>query len=373
MAFTINTILEKHVDKKGLQAITIQVIFERMKAFAPSGIKIIASDYSNGNVINNPLRKKYNLLLQSKMNDIRERLLDASINKQVITLPILKDIVKGNAITKVEVTLVDFFGVIMRESAHNLSEGRLKHYKVMQAKVTIFDKNVLVSDVDYNWLLRFEKYLLKTGIVNNTLKSNMSILNAILNRAVKKDLLEKNPFVKYDMPKVDATEAIYLTTEELASFQGVVEAIGESSMKRSGYYFLLSCYFGYRISDSLVFDPSVNIINGSAVIRAKKNGKTVNMPVLPFMQKIIDYVGANPINLSEQKVRDYVKKIAELAGITKHVKFHTARHTFAMNLLNKGVGREFVADLLGDTIDVSKIYAHIANEALHKEIWDKLG
>ena len=373
MAFSVSTILENHIDKKGLQAVSILVIYNRIKVYIPSGIKVKASEFGNGSIIGNPLKNKYNILLQSKMNEIRERLLDATINKIVITLPVLKEIIKGNLPNTLEVTLVDFFGTVMRENAHNLSDGRLKHYKVMQAKILIFDKDALVSDVDYNWLLRFEKYLLKTGISNATLKSNMSMVNAVLNRAVKKDLLTKNPFIKYDMPKVEATEAIYLTSDELAKFQNITKALGDGAIKRSGYYFLLSCYFGYRISDSLVFDPSINIINGSAVIRAKKNGKTVNMPVLPYMQEVIDYVGTNPINLSEQKVRDNVKKIANLVGITKNVKFHSARHTFAMNLLNKGVSRQFVADLLGDTIDVSKIYAHVTNEALDREIREKLG
>jgi site-specific recombinase XerD len=374
MNFSIKPQLLNYVDADGLQAITILVIYQREKVYENTGLKVKNKDFVGGSVVNHPLKNRYNTIIKSLCNDIEKRLLDEIINKTTITKEVLAKIVKGEKIVENNYLLVDYMSDVIQELKTNskISSGRLRHYNSIAHKVQNFDKSVYVSSIDLTWILLFEKHLLSTGISNATLKGNMSIVKALLARALKRDIISKNPFVKYDMPKVKSVEAVYLTSEELTTFQNIVKAVAEGSMKRSGFYFLLSCYLGYRISDSLVFDPSVNIINGSAVIRAKKNGKTVNMPVLPYMQEVIDYVGANPINLSEQKVRDNVKKIAALAGINKNVKFHSARHTFAMHLLNNGVSREFVADLLGDTIDVSKIYAHVTNDALEREVRSKL-
>ena len=43
----------------------------------------------------------------------------------------------------------------------------------------------------------------------------------------------------------------------------------------------------------------------------------------------------------------YLKKWVELAGIKKHITWHCARHSFAVNILNKGANIKTVSSLLG--------------------------
>ena len=57
------------------------------------------------------------------------------------------------------------------------------------------------------------------------------------------------------------------------------------------------------------------------------------------------------------------------AGITRHVRFHDLRHTFASHLTMKGVDLRTVAKLLGHRdIKVTMRYAHLAPEHLQAAV-----
>ena len=62
-------------------------------------------------------------------------------------------------------------------------------------------------------------------------------------------------------------------------------------------------------------------------------------------------------------------KWVEQAGISKHVTFHTARHTHATMMLTLGVDLYTVSKLLGHTnIQTTQIYAKLVDESKKKAI-----
>ena len=65
--------------------------------------------------------------------------------------------------------------------------------------------------------------------------------------------------------------------------------------------------------------------------------------------------------LSNQKMNEYLKQIADLGGINKDLTFHTARHTFATTItLSNGVPFETVSKMLGhNSIRTTQHYAKI--------------
>jgi site-specific recombinase XerD len=72
-------------------------------------------------------------------------------------------------------------------------------------------------------------------------------------------------------------------------------------------------------------------------------------------------------------MRKYVKELAMLAGLSRKIKVHTARHTFAIMLIEKGFSIDEVAQLLGDSRDIARIYARITNTHLHNKFKERLG
>ena len=65
--------------------------------------------------------------------------------------------------------------------------------------------------------------------------------------------------------------------------------------------------------------------------------------------------------LSNQKMNDYLKQIADLSGIDKVLTFHIARHTFATTItLSNGVPIETVSKMLGHkSLRTTQHYAKI--------------
>jgi site-specific recombinase XerD len=66
-----------------------------------------------------------------------------------------------------------------------------------------------------------------------------------------------------------------------------------------------------------------------------------------------------------RKIREW----AEKAGITKHISFHVARHTFATLTLSNGADLFTVSKLLGHTkITTTQIYAKVLDEGRRKAV-----
>ncbi|MDX2415800.1 MAG: site-specific integrase, partial [Bacteroidales bacterium] len=76
-----------------------------------------------------------------------------------------------------------------------------------------------------------------------------------------------------------------------------------------------------------------------------------------------------PVN-SNQKMNAYLKEIATLAGITKTLTFHLARHTFATTItLANGVPIESVSEMLGHkSIRTTQIYAKVIDKKVSKDM-----
>jgi len=66
----------------------------------------------------------------------------------------------------------------------------------------------------------------------------------------------------------------------------------------------------------------------------------------------------------------YLKEIADVCGIAKHLTFHLARHTFATTItLSNGVPIETVSKILGDTtLKTTQHYAKVLDIKVSRDM-----
>lgn len=343
--------LHRHKDKQGRQKIQIKVTYKRIRVYLKTDFRIVQG-------ADNP---KIDAIVRRRMAEAEDKLLDA-LREGPLTTEKFKTLFKEEK----KIFLVDYFDQMITGLKGKLSEGTLKQYKVIAGKI---DPYSTFDSVNIKWMEAFEKRIHSLDI--NTINTNLKRLKAMLSRAVADGYLKKDQYSGYKVPTYKQKLPEYHTEKDISTLTKTVKVQTVRGKRIAGFYYLLSCYTGWRISDVKRFNK--NMIHGkSLVLRAKKNGQIVSMPIIPRLKEVLNFVINNPFDISEQRVRDYVKDLCDQAGVKK-VKFHSGRHSYAMMLMANGFTIDEAAELLGDSVLISKVYARVHNESLDKKIRERLG
>lgn len=135
---------------------------------------------------------------------------------------------------------------------------------------------------------------------------------------------------------------------------------------------------GARVSEIAdLKEDSINLNTGSITIKGKGNKERIiqvcNSEAISILKEYykvfkskMGNAGSNFLinrfnkKLSDQSIRNVVKKLAAQAGILKRVTPHLFRHSFATLLLEKDVDIKYIQTLLGhSSIMTTQIYTHV--------------
>ncbi|ETN97088.1 site-specific integrase [Zhouia amylolytica] len=258
-------------------------------------------------------------------------------------------------------------------------------YKFLQRKRRT--KDIYLKQLNYELITDFEYYLRhyknskqELMMSNNGVMKHLERFKKILNLAVKLEWMPKNPFSQFKL-KYNKYDRAYLTNRELKLLEGT--EFKSQRLERVKDCFVFSCYTGLSYVDvkDLTLSNIVQGIDGRYWIYTKreKTNESVKVPLLPKALEIIEkYSGLNSAGFedsllplsSNQKTNKYLKEIAGMCKIYKHMTFHVARHTFATTvMLSNGVPIETVSKLLGHSkLTTTQIYARIVETKISDDI-----
>lgn len=280
---------------------------------------------------------------------------------------------------KTRISLVDYMRYFAdRKKEYGQSGSRAETIGKVIKYVEAFKGGVMLHDVDKEYCKGFIKYLSTaqslrstknpTTISKQTAKIYYSVLVAVLNQAVREDLIESNPTSKVSAEERKAiaptgSTRTYLTLEEL---QKLIDTDCKSENTKRA--FLFACYTGLRYSDiaSLQWDD-IKTENGQMFIHKQmiKTKQNVIVPIGKSAKQYLPKKGNKYIfNLPVlPTINIELKRWAKRAKIDKNLHFHVSRHTFATSLLTKGADLYSVSKLLGHTnINTTQVYAEIVNQ-----------
>lgn len=372
MAYSINPVLHNYANKKGLCKVYIQIIFNRFIVRVNTHYHLNVNQFKDGLVINHPSKQSINSNLRNQVNDIESKL----INYLRSGMPDKSQLQKivSNSINEIsETKFTDFIKSYMLEMDGKRSVLTNKGYTGLIPDLDKFDPVLTLNKIDETWLNLYEKHQRSLGWEGNTIHKKMCRIKTLLYRAADRNLTEENKFKKYCVPVYIQNIPEYISEEEMKAIKDLVDNIKKPVYKMAGYYFLLACYAGYRLGDLKKFDHDRYVKGDKIILRARKNKAIIMMPLHSRLAEILTYVKQTPCDIAEQHLRDYVKEIVKLAGINRHIKIHTARHSFAMMLMDNGFDLEEVAALLGVSLKTAAIYGHISNKRLENKVRSKLG
>lgn len=194
-------------------------------------------------------------------------------------------------------------------------------------------------------------------------------LKKIINHCVANNWLEKNPFINFKST-AKAKERTFLNEEELNRIASKKLSVERLAQLRD--IFVFCCYTGLSYADVQKLKRSeIGVgVDGEKWIftNRQKTDTSSRIPLLPATLKILGQYKDHPQCenkglvlpvLSNQKMNAYLKEIADMCRINKHLTFHLARHTFATTVtLSNGVPIETVSKMLGHTnIKTTQHYA----------------
>jgi site-specific recombinase XerD len=196
-------------------------------------------------------------------------------------------------------------------------------------------------------------------------------LKEIVNGCIHEGWLLKDPFLGFKTTK-DEVEREALTDQELEKLHSKVFPTERLNYVKD--IFLFSCYTGLAYADVKKLKRSEigpGIIGNYWIYTSRQKTDTQSwIPFLPLALEIIekykDYLSCcnsghvRPV-LSNQKMKAYLKEIADVCGSTKNLTFHIARHTFATTVtLGNGVPIETVCKMLGHlNLKMTQRYAKV--------------
>lgn len=304
---------------------------------------------------------------------------------QDFSLQLLKDEFKGETVVKEDcVSLIEIMNKhneFFKKKVNAGERSKASYQKYERAKdllITFMTKQYGIQDIPlfevnsayvYN-LESFLKYDSRfkgiTGIKNNSVVKYMRMYKTACKYSIRMGIIEKDPFNLYD-GKLHVTDAVFLTQEELNLIEN--KKFSVQRLEKVKDVFLFSCYTGYAPVDAANLTSNNISSDGKDNLWIMTNrAKTTiraNVPILPPTLAIINkyrnmQIGLIP-KLSNQKMNAYLKEIADLCGIDKHLTWYVARHTFATTVtLGNGVRIENVSAMMGHTnIKQTQHYAKV--------------
>ncbi len=291
---------------------------------------------------------------------------------------------------KSRVNLLDYLENIGKQSAEQGSRNYARTVLNTVRALKLFRGDYIAfRDVDKEFLSEFTDYLrqmpkaskygvLKAGgrLSNNSVVSYYGTLRTAINRAYKEGIITVNPTKEFDFAskvRQEPSRREYLTIDELKTL--INTECRHEIVKRA---FLFSCLCGLRVSDIRKLKWCDLQRSGGRVrieITMQKTKEPLYLPIsdealkwLPERSEAGDSDFIFPLT-HEGTVNDTLQHWAKVAGITKHISFHVARHTHATMMLTLGADLYTVSKLLGHkNIATTQIYAKIVDKKKEEAI-----
>ena len=248
-------------------------------------------------------------------------------------------------------------------------------------------KDIPLVELDQSFAEKFAAYLKHVkGLANTTISVEIKSLKHIVKKAFNDGQMEKNPFAYYyyfaDQPEIE-----YLTEEEINKL--IIGKVKQQRQDRTRDLFLFCCFTGLSYADlaKLSYEELKQTSDGAWWISSirQKTKVPFTVKLLPVAKAILEkyrieenrYNPLFPENpgkvfpVASLKSSDAcLKHIARQCGITKNLKFHCGRHTFATTVsLMNGIPLETVSKMLGHKYTTTtQIYAKVTNQMIDNAI-----
>jgi len=283
-------------------------------------------------------------------------------------------------------------GLIARFLRHlqverGLSPNTLTAYSLDLHKFAAFcaTRKVPITSADSDTILEFLSGLYRRKLSSRSVARQLAVLRVFFRFAVREGLLEEEPTLNLEAPRMWKSLPVYLSLSEVEKLLSMPDAATPLGARDSAMLEVLYST-GLRVSElvglrTAEMDLAMGCVRcvgkgnkerlvplGRAAAQALRRYLADSRPrllrgrVSPLV--FLNHHGARMTRVGFWKV---LKQYGRRAGLTTKLSPHKLRHSFATHLLERGADLRSVQAMLGHAdISTTQIYTHVTQERLRQ-------
>ena len=282
---------------------------------------------------------------------------------------------------------------IERSLSVNSIEAYLHDVTLLRQYMEINHPKVLARHVTTKQLQGFLQYINELGMSAHSQARILSGLKAFFKYLLLEELIEKDPTVLIESPKLGRKLPDTLSYPEIETLLGAIDqSTPEGGRNRAIIEVLYSS--GLRVSE--LVDLRINNVHfdiGFLRVVGKGNKERlvpIGRDALKHVKIYVDeirgrgshkpaqkgfesyvFLNRNGRKLTRVMIFTIIKNLAGQVGLKKTISPHTFRHSFATHLIEGGADLRAVQEMLGhESITTTEIYTHLDRDYLRQVIQD---
>lgn len=360
----------------------LRVTKDRKRKYVSLGISVNPENWDfskNQPKAECPNREYIELLIADKLKEYSAKIVELKATNQEFTSTTLVEKVCVNRVNRKTV------GDLFKAHINSLTSSGRKSYalSIKQLYNSLIEFNghldIPFAEMDIVWLRRYEAFLRRKGLTENTIGIRFRTLRSIYNVAIEEDAVsaELYPFKKLKVSK------LHQETAKRALSKEVIERV--LSYKSTNRYmrfpidiFAFTYYCGGINFVDIAHLTRANIVDGRLIYKRQKTKKLIKIPLQPQAVALIekysndkspylfpilsdfhktDVQQANRIHKVISKVNERLKQIGESLNLPIPLTTYVARHSQATVMKRAGVSTAVIREIMGHSSErVTQIY-----------------
>ena len=326
-----------------------------------------------------PNREYIELLIADKLKEYSAKIVELKATNQEFTSTTLVEKVCVNRVNRKTV------GDLFREHISSLTASGRNSYalSIKQLYNSLIEFNghldIPFSEMDIVWLRRYEAFLRRKGLAENTIGIRFRTLRSIYNVAIEEDVVsaELYPFKKLKVSKLHQE-----TAKRALSKEDIERVLSYKSTNRYMRFpidiFAFTYYCGGINFVDIAHLTKANITDGRLIYKRQKTKKLIKIPLQPQAVALIekysndesqylfpilsdfhktDIQQANRIHKVISKVNERLKQIGKALNLPIALTTYVARHSQATVMKRAGVSTAVIREIMGHSSErVTQIY-----------------
>lgn len=360
----------------------LRVTKDRKRKYVSLGISVNPENWDfskNQPKTECPNREYIELLIADKLKEYSAKIVELKATNQEFTSTTLVEKVCVNRVNRKTV------GDLFKAHINSLTSSGRKSYalSIKQLYNSLIEFNVHLdipfAEMDIAWLRRYEAFLRRKGLAENTIGIRFRTLRSIYHVAIEEDAVsaELYPFKKLKVSKLHQE-----TAKRALSKEDIERVLSYKSTNRYMRFpidiFAFTYYCGGINFVDIAHLTKDNIMDGRLIYKRQKTKKLIKIPLQPQSVALIekyssndsqylfpilsdfhktDIQQANRIHKVISKVNERLKQIGNTLNLPITLTTYVARHSQATVMKRAGVSTAVIREIMGHSSErVTQIY-----------------